>query len=257
MAASGQERSSTALAGRSAIVTGAGRGIGRAIALALADAGADVALTVSRDLEAAERVAAEVRDRGRRALARRADASDSGAVDSVFEQVLAEFGRLDVLVNNAGITRDRLLLRMDEADWDAVLDVNLKGVFHGTKAAVKTMLRQRSGRIVNVTSVLGLVGNAGQANYCAAKAGILGFTRAVAKEVAGRNITVNAVAPGYIETQMTAALPPAAAEELVKRIPMGRLGQPEDVAGAVLFLCSDAAAYVTGQVLVVDGGMTA
>lgn len=243
--------------GKTAIVTGGGRGIGRATALALADAGVNVAIAVSRDVESASRTAAEARERGVRAFARQTDVSRWEEVEALVQATLDEFGSLDLLINNAGVTRDTLLLRMDDDAWDAVLDTNLKGVFHGTKAALRPMLRQRSGRIVNVASVLGLTGNPGQANYCAAKAGIMGFTRATAKEVASRGITINAVAPGYIETQMTANLPPAATEELMRRIPLGRQGKPEEVAGAILFLCSDAAAYVTGQVLVIDGGLTA
>jgi 3-oxoacyl-[acyl-carrier protein] reductase len=243
--------------GKVAIVTGGGRGIGRATALALAAAGADVAVAVSRDLDAAAQVAGEAREHGVRAIACRTDVSRWEEVEALVGATLDAFGRLDCMINNAGITRDSLLLRMDDATWDAVLDVNLKGAFHGTRAALKPMLRQRSGRIVNVTSVVGLSGNPGQANYSAAKAGMIGLTKATAREVASRGITVNAVAPGYIETKMTAELPPAAAEELKKRIPLGRLGAPEDVAGAILFLCSEAASYVTGQVLVVDGGMLA
>ncbi len=243
--------------GKAAIVTGGGRGIGRATVLALAEQGVDVAVAVGRDLRAAEEVAAGARERGGRAFVRQADVASWEQVESLVQATLEQFGRLDFMVNNAGITRDSLLLRMDDDAWDAVLDVNLKGVFHGTKAAIRPMLRQKSGRIVNVSSVLGLTGNAGQANYCAAKAGIIGLTRATAKEVASRGITVNAVAPGFIETRMTAELPAGVAEELRKRIPLGRLGTPEDVAGVIVFLCSDASAYMTGQVLVVDGGMIA
>jgi len=243
--------------GKTAIITGGGRGIGRATALALAEAGVNLALAVSRDLQSAERVAGEARERGVRAFARRTDVSRWEEVEALVQAAIDEFGSLDIMINNAGVTRDTLVLRMDEQAWDTVLDVNLKGVFHGTKAVLRPMLRQRSGRIVNVASVLGITGNPGQANYCAAKAGILGFTRATAKEVASRGITVNAIAPGYIETQMTAELPPAATEELMRRIPLGRQGKPEEVAGAILFLCSEAAAYITGQTLVIDGGLTA
>jgi 3-oxoacyl-[acyl-carrier protein] reductase len=238
-------------------VTGAGRGIGRATALALAQAGVNVAVAVSRDLEAAERVAGEAREAGVQAFAQRVDVREREAVEALVQAAMERFGSLDVMINNAGVTRDTLLLRMDEDAWDEVLDVNLKGVFHGTRAALRPMLKQRAGRIVNVSSILGLTGNPGQANYCAAKAGILGLTRATAKEVASRGITVNAVAPGYIQTQMTEKLPAAATEELLKRIPMGRQGTPEEVAAAILFLCSEAASYMTGQVLVLDGGMTA
>lgn len=241
--------------GKTAIVTGGGRGIGRAIALAFADAGVNVAVSVSRDIDAAETVAAEARDRGVQALARKADASRWEEVESLVAETVQQFGSLDFMINNAGITRDGLLLRMDGAAWDAVLDVNLKGVFHGTKAAIRPMLRQKSGRIVNISSVIGITGQAGQANYAAAKAGVIGLSKATAKEVASRGITVNVVAPGYIVTKMTEEFPPAMTEAILARIPLGRLGQPEDVAGVVTFLCSDASAYMTGQVLVVDGGM--
>lgn len=243
--------------GKAAVVTGGGRGIGRAAALALAEAGVNVVISVSRDLDAAETVAAEARDRGVQAIARRADVSDWGQTEALVQETVQTFGSIDFMINNAGVTRDTLLVRMDDETWDAVLDVNLKGVFHGTKAALRPMMKQRSGRIVNVTSILGLVGNAGQANYCAAKAGVIGFTRATAREVASRSINVNAIAPGFIETQMTEKLPAGAMEELLKRIPLGRTGTAEEVAAAILFLCSDAAAYITGQVLVIDGGMTA
>lgn len=241
--------------GKAAIITGGGRGIGRAIALVLAEAGVNVTVAVSRDLDAAESVASEVRDRGSRAMAIRCDVSQWCQVESLVDATLREFGQLDFMINNAGITRDTLLLRMDDDAWDAVMEVNLKGVFHGTRAALKPMLKQRYGRIVNMTSVIGISGNAGQANYAAAKAGIIGFTRAAAKEVASRGITVNAIAPGYIETHMTASLSAELREQVLKRIPLGRLGTPEDVAGVVAFLCSDASAYMTAQVIVVDGGM--
>jgi 3-oxoacyl-[acyl-carrier protein] reductase len=244
--------SPTSLEGKVAVVTGGGRGIGRAVALALAEAGADVAVAVSRDLEAAEAVAEEVRGRGRRALARRADVASAEAAEALVGAAVLELGRID---NNAGITRDGFLLRMSEEDWRAVLDVNLGGAFHCTKAAVKRMLRQRSGRIVNVTSIMGITGNAAQANYSAAKAGMIGLTKATAKEVGSRGITCNAVAPGWIRTQMTAGLPPELAEQVLKQVPLGRLGEPEDVAGLVVFLCSDAASYITGQTIVVDGGL--
>jgi len=243
------------LEGKVALVTGGGRGIGRAIALALADAGADVAIAVSRDVAAAESVAEEIRARGRRALARQTDVSSGAETEELVTAVVAELGRIDILVNNAGITRDGLIMRMSEEDWDAVLDVNLKGTFNCTKAAVKRMVRQRSGRIVNVTSIMGITGNGGQANYAASKAGIIGLTKSTAKEVGSRGITCNAVAPGWVQTQMTEHLPSALAEQVLKQVSLGRLGQPEDIAGAVLFLCSEASSYITGQVLVVDGGL--
>jgi len=243
--------------GKSVVVTGGGRGIGRAIALAFGREGANVAIAVARDLAAAEAVAHEIEALGRKAIARRADVSQWEAAQQLIQEAIAAFGQVDILVNNAGVTRDDLLLRLDEEKWDSVLDVNLKGTYHCTRAALRPMLRQRWGRVINITSVLGLVGSAGQANYCASKAGVIGFTRAVAREVGSRGITVNAIAPGYIQTQMTEAIADDARTELLKRIPLGRLGEPEDVAGAALFLASDAAAYITGQVLTVDGGMLA
>jgi len=246
---------SECLSGQTALVTGGSRGIGRAVALALAAAGADVAVAAGSDLEAAEAVAAEITALGRRSLARRADVSDADAAAGLVRDVQQEWEQLDILVNNAGITRDGLLMRMKDADWDRVLDVNLKGAFHCTRAALRPMLRRRAGRIINVTSVLGITGHAGQANYSAAKAGLIGLTKATAWEVASRGITCNAVAPGYIETRMTAGLPPEATEGLLARIPLGRLGRPEDISGVVAFLCSPAAGYLTGQVIVVDGGL--
>jgi 3-oxoacyl-[acyl-carrier protein] reductase len=243
------------LGGRTAIVTGGGRGIGRAIALALAAAGADVAVAVSRDLAAAEEVAGEVRALGRRATARRADVSQAEQAEELVAATVHEFGKVDILVNNAGITRDGLIMRMSESDWDAVIDINLKGTFHCTKAAVRRMVRQRSGRIVNITSVMGITGNGGQANYAASKAGMIGLTKSTAKEVGSRGITCNAVAPGWVRTQMTESLPEELSRRALEQIPLGRLGEPEDVAGLVVFLASDAASYITGQVIVVDGGL--
>ena len=237
-----------------AVVTGAGRGIGRAIALKFAAAGADVAC-ISRTLENAEKVAAEVRALGRRAWAHAVDVSDPLAVATAAEKILAEAGRVDILVNNAGITRDGLLMRMSEADWDAVLDTNLKGAFVMTKAFTRAFLKQRAGRIINVASVIGLIGNAGQCNYAASKAGLIGFTKSVARELASRGITANALAPGFIETDMTAELKPELKAELLKQIPLARLGQSEDIAEAALFLAGPGARYITGQVLAVDGGM--
>ena len=241
--------------GKVAFVTGASRGIGRAIALTLAEAGADVAVNYAGNAAAAEEVAAEIRKMGRRALILQGDVSQTDSAASMLDAVVAEFGRCDILVNNAGITRDGLLMRMKEEDWDAVLNTNLKGVFNCTKAALKYMMKQRSGKIVNIASVVGIMGNAGQANYAAAKAGCIGFTKSVAKEVASRGITVNAVAPGLIATDMTSVLPDKVIEEMAAGIPLKRAGQPVDVAKAVLFLVSDDAAYITGQTLNVDGGM--
>ena len=242
------------LASQIAVVTGAGRGIGRAIALKFAAEGADV-VCISRTAENSEKVAGEVRALGRRAWAHAVDVSDAAAVAAVVEKILAECARVDILVNNAGVTRDGLLMRMSESDWDTVLDTNLKGAFHFTKAFARGFIKQRSGRIINVASVIGLIGNAGQANYSASKAGLIGFTKATAKELASRGITANALAPGFIETDMTAGLKEELKSELLKQIPLGTLGQAEDIANAALFLASPAAKYITGQVLAVDGGM--
>jgi 3-oxoacyl-[acyl-carrier protein] reductase len=237
-----------------AVITGAGRGIGRAIALKFAAEGADV-VCVSRTLENAEKVAGEIRALGRRAWARAVDVADSAAVLEAGEKILEDAGRVDILVNNAGITRDGLLMRLSEADWDAVLNTNLKGAFSFTKAFSRAFLKQRSGRIINISSVIGLVGNAGQCNYAASKAGLIGFTKSVAKEFASRGVTVNAVAPGFIETDMTAVLTPELKADLLKRIPLNSLGCVEDVAHAALFLAGPGSRYITGQVLTVDGGM--
>jgi 3-oxoacyl-[acyl-carrier protein] reductase len=237
-----------------AVVTGAGRGIGRAIALKFAAEGADV-VCVSRTAENSEKVALEIRALGRRAWAHAVDVSDAAAVSAAAAAILTETGRVDILGNNAGVTRDGLLMRMDEADWDTVLDTNLKGAFLFTKGFTRAFIKQRSGRIINVASVIGLMGNAGQANYSASKAGLIGFTKSMARELATRSITVNALAPGFIETDMTSGLGEEIRADLLKRIPLSAFGQAEDIAGAALFLASPAARYITGQVLTVDGGM--
>ena len=237
-----------------AVVTGAGRGIGRAIALKFATEGADVAC-LSRTAENSEKVAAEVRALGRKAWAHAVDVADAAAMSAAAERILAECGRVNVLVNNAGVTRDGLLMIMKEADWDGVLDTNLKGAFLVTKAFSRSMLKQRSGRIINISSVIGLIGNAGQCNYAASKAGLIGFTQSCARELASRHITVNAIAPGFVETDMTADLKDEQRAALLKQIPLGVLGTADDIASAALYLASPAARYVTGQVLTVDGGM--
>jgi 3-oxoacyl-[acyl-carrier protein] reductase len=237
-----------------AVVTGAGRGIGRAIALKFAAEGADV-VCVSRTAENSKKVANEVRVLGRKAWAHAVDVADAAAVSAAAEKILTECGKVDILVNNAGVTRDGLLMRMSDADWDAVLNTNLKGAFLVTKAFSRSMIKQRSGRIINISSVIGLIGNAGQCNYAASKAGLIGFTQSCARELASRSITVNAIAPGFIETDMTSELKEEMKTELLKRIPLGIFGQADDIAGAALFLAGPSARYVTGQVLTVDGGM--
>ena len=237
-----------------AVVTGAGRGIGRAIALKFAGAGADV-VVVSRTVENSEKVAGEIRALGRKAWAFAVDVSDSAAVAAAGEKILAAAGRVDILVNNAGVTRDGLLMRMSDADWDTVLNTNLKGAFLVTKAFNRAMLKQRSGRIINIASVVGIMGNAGQCNYSASKAGLIGFTKSAAREFAARGVTVNAIAPGFTETDMTADLKPEMREVILKQIPLGSLGQAEDIACAALYLAAASGRYVTGQVLTVDGGM--
>lgn len=240
------------LSNRVAIVTGSGRGIGRAIALKLAEVGAVVVVT---DISDAEPVAQEIRKMKQKSLAVTADVTSSADVTRLVETTISAYGRIDILVNNAGITRDHLVLRMSEEDWDNVLTVNLKSVFLCTRAVLRHMIKQRWGRIISMSSIAGIVGNAGQANYASAKAGILGFTRSIAREVASRGITANAIAPGVIDTIMTQKLDENQRQELQKRIPVGYIGSPRDVAEAVAFLASEEARYITGQVLVVDGGM--
>lgn len=241
------------LRGQVAIVTGASRGIGRAAALALATEGANLVVNYASSSTAAEEVVAEITAGGGNAIALQADVSKADRVDTLINATMEKWGRVDILVNNAGITRDTLLLRMKPEDWQAVIDLNLTGVFLCTRAASKIMLKQRSGRIINISSVAGQMGNPGQANYSAAKAGVIGFTKTVAKELASRGITVNSVAPGFIVTDMTGNLK---SDEILKYIPLGRYGQPEEVAGMIRFLAADpAAAYITGQVFNVDGGM--
>jgi 3-oxoacyl-[acyl-carrier protein] reductase len=242
------------LAGQIAVVTGAGRGIGRAIALRFAAEGAEVAC-VSRTAENAEKVAGEIRALGRKAWAHAVDVADAASVNAAAEKILGEAGRVDILVNNAGVTRDGLLMRMSDEDWDTVLDTNLKGAFLFTRAFSRGFLKQRSGRIINVASIIGLIGNAGQCNYAASKAALIGLTKSVARELASRGVRVNAIAPGFIETDMTAGLKEEWKAELLKKIPLNCLGQAEDVAQAALFLAGPASRYVTGQVLTVDGGM--
>lgn len=237
-----------------ALVTGASRGIGRAIALAFASEGAKVVVNYARNPQAAESVVKEITDAGGEAIALQADVSKAEDVDALVSQTQEKFGKIDILVNNAGITRDTLLIRMKPEDWQAVIDLNLTGVFLCTRAVSKLMLKQKRGRIINITSVAGQMGNPGQANYSAAKAGVIGFTKTIAKELASRGVTVNAVAPGFIETDMTSDLKNT--EEILKFIPLSRYGKPEEVAGMVRFLAADpAAAYITGQVFNVDGGM--
>ena len=243
------------LEGKVALVTGGSRGIGRAIALKLAGEGAAVAINYAGNAKAAEEVKASIEAAGGKAMVVQADVSSAEAVDAMVEAVVNELGGIDILVNNASITRDGLLMRMKEADWDAVINTNLKGVFYCTKAVSKLMMKKRSVRIVNMASVVGLTGNAGQANYAAAKSGVIGFSKSMAKELASRGITVNMVAPGYIETDMTAVLSDKVREAMISTVPLARAGQAEDVAGAVLFLVSDMASYITGQVINVDGGM--
>ncbi|MHB1126015.1 MAG: 3-oxoacyl-[acyl-carrier-protein] reductase [Bacillota bacterium] len=243
------------LGGKAAIVTGGSRGIGRATALALAREGASVLVNYAGNVAAAESVAREIRSLGGEAFTFQADVSVHGEAQGLISAAIERFGKIDILINNAGITRDNLLLRMREEDWDNVMDTNLKSVYNCCKAVLKPMIKQRDGRIINISSVVGLIGNAGQANYAAAKAGVIGLTKSMAKELASRGILVNAVAPGFIETDMTRALGEGAHEELITQVPLQRIGSPEDVAAVVVFLASPSAGYITGQVINVDGGM--
>lgn len=243
------------LTGKVALVTGASRGIGQAVAVELAKAGADVIVNYIGNEAVAQETVEKVEALGRKALKIKADVGNADEVQAMVDEAHAAFGHIDVLVNNAGITRDGLLIRMKDSDWDDVLNINLKGVYLVTKAVAKLMVKQRSGRIINMTSVSGVTGNVGQANYAAAKAGVIGFTKTCAKELAARGITVNAVAPGFIETAMTDVLPEKIKEGIAATVPLGRMGQPEEIAGVVTFLASDFARYITGQVLNVDGGM--
>lgn len=244
------------LTGKTAIVTGGSRGIGKAVCLELARRGCNIVLSFAGNTAAADQTVAECQALGVQALAVQGNVADADAVKALFDAALKQFGAVDILVNNAGITRDNLLMLLKEEDFDAVVDTNLKGTFLCMKAAVRPMMKQRHGRIISLSSVVGLHGNAGQVNYAATKAGVIGMTKSLAKELAGRNITVNAVAPGFIDTDMTAVLPDKAKEAILSSIPMARLGAAEDVASAVAFLASDEAGYITGQVLAVDGGMS-
>ncbi|CAI6024779.1 3-oxoacyl-[acyl-carrier-protein] reductase [Cohnella sp. JJ-181] len=243
------------LSGRAALVTGASRGIGRAIALALAGAGCDVAVNYAGGEAAARETADAIEALGRKAILVQANVGKAAEFEAMVQSAIEAFGKLDILVNNAGITRDNLIMRMKEEDFDAVIETNLKGVFNGIKAVTRPMMKQRYGRIINISSVVGVLGNAGQANYVAAKAGVIGLTKSAARELASRGITVNAVAPGFIETDMTDKLPADIREAMLKEIPLGRMGRPEEIAESVLYLASDSASYMTGQTIHVDGGM--
>ncbi|MDQ3492547.1 MAG: 3-oxoacyl-[acyl-carrier-protein] reductase [Chloroflexota bacterium] len=243
------------LSGKSAVVTGGSRGIGRAIALRLADQGADVCFSFRGNRAAADETATAISALGRRALPIQADVTDPAAAEALIKAATAEFGKIDILVNNAGITRDDLIMRMSTEAWREVLETNLFGAFYTLKAVTRPMLKARGGRIINITSVSGQAGQTGQANYSAAKAGLIGLTKASARELASRNITVNAVAPGFVLTELTQDLPPELQAQITERTPLGRFGTPEDISAAVCFLASDEAAYITGQVLAVDGGL--
>jgi len=237
-----------------AVVTGAGRGIGRAVAIAYAKMGANV-VCVSRTEENSSKVAAEIEGLGQKAWPFAVDVSNTNAVENAAQAILEATGKIDILVNNAGITRDNLLMRMSEEEWDTVLNTNLKGAFNFTKAFTRTFIKQRSGRIINIASVIGLIGNAGQSNYAASKAALIGFTKSVAKELAPRGVTANAIAPGFIETDMTSVLDEKVRGSIINRVPMARFGSPEDIANAAIFLAMESTNYMTGQILTVDGGM--
>jgi len=242
-------------AGKNVLVTGGTRGIGRSIVEAFADLGANVAFTFRSSVDEALALATELEGKGVRAMAIQADAADFAAADKAVTDIIAAWGSIDVLVNNAGVTKDGLMIRMSEADWDAVVGTNLKSVFNYSKAVYRPMMKQRSGRIVNLSSIVGVTGNAGQTNYAASKAGIIGFSKSLAKELGGRGVTVNVVAPGYVDTDMTASISDAAREAMLGSVPVGRPATPGDIASAVIFLASDGASYITGHVLHVDGGL--
>ncbi|MGI6586705.1 MAG: 3-oxoacyl-[acyl-carrier-protein] reductase [Gracilibacteraceae bacterium] len=243
------------LKGKTAVVTGGSRGIGRAIALELASKGANVAVNYTKNSAAADAVVEEIKAMGKLGIAVKADVSSISEVENLVIEVLNTFGSIDILVNNAGITRDNLIVRMTEKEFDDVIDTNLKGAFICTKAVSRVMIKQKSGKIINVSSVIGIVGNSGQSNYAAAKAGLIGFTKSMAKELAKRGINVNAVAPGFVQTDMTSSLPEKVKEEFIKSIPLMRIGKPEDIAKGVAFLASEYSDYITGQVINIDGGM--
>lgn len=243
------------LQGQVAVITGASRGIGKSIALRLANEGADIAFTYASNQAAAEETKNAILASGRKVIALQADAADGESASKLVDTVVSEFGKIDILINNAGLTKDGLLMRMSEEDWDRVLDTNLKGVFLLTKAAIRPMMSAKRGKIINISSIVGLIGNAGQANYCASKAGVIGFSKSVAREVASRGITCNVICPGYIETDMTGKLNDTQRDALMATVPLKRGGKGEDVAGAVAFLASNDADYITGQVISVDGGM--
>ncbi len=243
------------LSQKTAIVTGGTRGIGKAIALRLAADGADVVVLATKETQASAEVVQEIETMGRRAAFYACNVADAKEVDATVKKVIEQFGKIDILVNNAGITKDQLLIQMKEEDFESVIDVNLKGCFHMSKACIRPFIKQRSGRIINISSVVGLMGNAGQVNYAASKAGIIGLTKSIAKEYAAKGVTCNAVAPGYIQTEMTQVLSEQASEGIMSQIPTKRFGNPEDVANVVTFLAQDAASYITGEVIKVDGGM--